>query len=597
MADVGDKFYKLSLFKEWFEDYQSVKVQEIEEKKIAFEYYSGNQWTSAELEQLKKRNQPPSVHNVIQPKIRDLKGINIESKQEPAAFARTDNHEQDADTWSSLLKYVADKEDIDDKFNRSFNDMLIGGYEAMKFTIVKKTNRLKNEVRDEIRVNYIPHYEFFYDPTSMDHDFSDADYKGEYKWMKLTKAQQLYGDKFDTTGSSQSIGDGTLTEEQQPVEKIWNNTNDNRIRIVEMWYKRPSGWWFVLFWGGGIIRHVKSPYLDEHGVPMDPYSAMSDEIDPDGDRYGEVRAMISPQDGINQRRSKMLHQLSVRQFLYSEGAIEDVNKTKMELAKSDGAVKVNGDVNKEFNLLTQTDQIQGQAALLQQDIDHIEQIGANQALLGRAGANASGKAIRAQQNAGLVQLSSVFRNHKRFKLNSYRKIWLLITQFYTDERVFRITDDPKTQKFITINGVGIDEQGQPTAENRISDIDLDIKIEESPSAMTQQLEDFDSLIALMPAIANMPRDDPMFKLLVELSNISEAKKQIILNGEELSPEQQQARAKDSQDKKEKSEAFELMDLQGKDADNKKTIAETENINAETTGMAIEAGIKSTGVEP
>ena len=63
-------------------------------------------------------------------------------------------------------------------------------------------------------------------------------------------------------------------------------------------------------------------------------------VDLERQRYGMVRDMISPQDEINKRRSKMLHHLSVDRMTYEDGAVQDADIAQTERAKPDGAVRV-----------------------------------------------------------------------------------------------------------------------------------------------------------------------------------------------------------------------------------------------------------------
>src|SRR3546814_19342220 len=82
--------------------------------------------------------------------------------------------------------------------------------------------------------------------------------------------------------------------------------------------------------GGFIIEPQDSPYLDDEGEPENPIKAVSLYIDRDNNRYGEVRAMIGPQDEINKRRSKALHLISQRQVRVSRNTGQDAEEVRRE---------------------------------------------------------------------------------------------------------------------------------------------------------------------------------------------------------------------------------------------------------------------------
>ena len=65
-----------------------------------------------------------------------------------------------------------------------------------------------------------------------------------------------------------------------------------------------GGWKFYIYQAGFVIEPMDSPYLGEEDRPECPIKAVSLYIDRDNNRYGEVRAMIDPQDEVNKRRSK-----------------------------------------------------------------------------------------------------------------------------------------------------------------------------------------------------------------------------------------------------------------------------------------------------
>ena len=77
------------------------------------DYHDNIQLTAEELKTLKKRGQPPYIDNRIKTKIDYLVGLEKQQRINPRALPRTPMHEQDADSASQALNYVADEENFE----------------------------------------------------------------------------------------------------------------------------------------------------------------------------------------------------------------------------------------------------------------------------------------------------------------------------------------------------------------------------------------------------------------------------------------------------------------------------------------------------
>jgi hypothetical protein len=93
----------------------------------------------------------------------------------------------------------------------------------------------------------------------------------------------------------------------------------------------------------GTVELMKgiSPFIDEKGKTFPRYRMFSASVDHDGDRYGFVRNLKSPQDEVNHRRSKALHLLNSRRVVSEKGAVDDIEVARREWAKPDGWVETN----------------------------------------------------------------------------------------------------------------------------------------------------------------------------------------------------------------------------------------------------------------
>jgi hypothetical protein len=248
-------------------------------------------------------------------------------------------------------------------------------------------------------------------------------------------------------------------------------------------------------------------------------------ISRDNERYGIVRDMIDPQDEINKRRSKMLHQLTMRQVKTERGALaEGVDYARRELSKPDGVIEVNPGMM--FEILPSGEQVSGQAALLQHASEELENMGPNASMQGIGGEEQSGRAIIAQQQGGMVAIATLMDRLRGFNKRVYRQIWWRVQQYWTEERWIRVTDDENRPRHVGLNqqitgemafreallaeGVGEDVVDQEMAQfrmrpemqeivevrNQVGEMDVDILLEDVPDVVTIQSEQFDQMISL-----------------------------------------------------------------------------------------------------
>jgi hypothetical protein len=211
---------------------------------------------------------------------------------------------------------------------------------------------------------------------------------------------------------------------------------------------------------------------------------------------------------------------------------------KSELAKPDGHVEFDGgEWGRDFGIIPNGDQVQGQAELLQEAKNEIDLMGPNAAMQGKGEMEASGRSIMAQQQGGYVEITPLLNRLRSLKLRVYRGIWSLIRQYWTAERWVRVTDDEKNLRFVGFNKPvtwaekqleGVDESSMPPeqfemlkqqlmadpkakmvigTENVPADMDMDIIIEEAPDFVVLQQEQFDMLAKMASSGVPIPPDE------------------------------------------------------------------------------------------
>jgi len=517
----------------YYEAWESAKQAEIHEAYLARRYYHGKQWTDAEIKVLKRRRQPVVTENLIQPKVDFLVGVEQRLRRDVKAYPRTPEHEGDAWIATAGLRFVQDRSQWPRHASDATYDALISGIGV----IYQGAELVKG--RAELVKRHVPADRFFYDPRSEKWDFSDARYLGVHQWMDMDEAIELIPQAAEMIEALAGAGiagggSGSPLPADWEKEKNWIDTDRRRIHVIEIQYRHRGEWLYDYLCGSISLLPAEqkdrvSPYLDEDGATIHPYHAWSPYVDERGDRYGVVRNFLSPQDEVNKRLSKMLHQISVRQTMGEDGAVADVDEAKRELAKPDGHVRLNPGRMQNFQIIDQTPQIQGQAELLVQAKTYIAERGPNPALAGRGVEQQSGRAILAQQNSGMTELSPVFERCREWKLASFRRDWGLVRQFWTGERWIRITGADDAPQFLGLNQIVQDpETGTFAMRNDITRIDVDIILEEGPDTIIMQEELLEQLASLGPGA--IPPE-----VLIQLSGIKDKDKVLKMLGDAKAP--------------------------------------------------------------
>lgn len=500
----------------WFRAYETNKRREMEESRSARQYYHDKQWTDVEIERLRKRGQQPTVRNRIKRKVDFLVGVEQRLRRDPKAYPRTPKHEQDADVATAGLRFACDLSRWEKVSSDCMHDGLVSGIGAIFIGIADQDPRLKT----------VPVDRFFYDPRAVLSDFSDARYLGLHLWFDVDEAKERWPDHRDRLAGMLDANNvqmtGFISEQDRAIQ--WADFENRRVRIVEFWELRSLnemgkpgfGWYYTYFTGELVLEEGWSPYTGENGVPDCPYEAWSPYVDERGDRYGMVRTMKSVQDEINYSASKLLHRIATDRFFYEEGSIEDVDELGRQLARPDGKIRImKGEWGKSVGIVDQALKIQGEGERYNLAVQEIENLGPNPGLVGHGEGvdGASGRALLAQRDSGMTELSPVFERHRDWKLRVYRKLWQRCRQAWTAERWIRITDDDRAVQFVGINQYGQLPDGTITAQNVVAEMDMDIILNEGPDTITMNEELMQTLSSIGDAAVG-----PLGKVLIELSN-------------------------------------------------------------------------------
>lgn len=558
----------------------------------ALQYYHKKQLSSEEKVALRKRKQPDIIINRIRPAVNGTLGVLQQGQTDPKAWPRTPNDEQSADVATKVLRYIADTNEFQQGRIEAARDYLI--QHACAVLIGSDENR-------RVTTEMIAPEEFLFDPRSRREDFRDARYMGIAKWLYADDVAGMYPDKANEVEAAIESGSPIPVDthlEDKPSGARWVDRRNRRLMVIEMYYREKGQWLRAVFHSGGLLEGGVSTYTDSDGKPCCPIEAQSCYVDDENVRYGVVFDMLDLQDEINKRRSKALHLLNSRQARVSTYYANNPDKARQELARPDGVII--GEQG-EVEVFNTSDMTAGNLQMLQEIKGEMERAGPNPAILGRQAADASGRAVLARQQAGLVELAIVFAGHEAWERRVYRQMWNRARQYMTAPDYVRITDDEGAPQFLGINQpqmgqaiVGMGPDGMPMIqpqvlgyENAIAQMDVDITLDSVPDTATIAQEQFQAMAELARLYG--PQEVPFDDMLM-LSSIPDKQK---LMERRKARQAEQAQGQGPQQQIAQAGAVaQIEETKSKTALN---MAKVQQIGADAVTSAMSAGAQAAGI--
>ena len=507
------------------------KTLEIQEQQNARRYRHGAQWTADQIKALNDRRQPVVTYNKIGRKIDGIVGLVERLKQDPKAFPRTPQHQQGADLATAVLRYIMDRNKWNEIGPIMAEAAAVDGLAGIELDLkLMPPDPQQQRPQQPMGPNVVPFpgighnggppleppqpdYDvlfgpvdndgFFYDPRSFKHDFADARYMGVGKYVDEEQlVEMLPGMEDDIKAACDSSSELTSNSDR---DAKWFQANGDfkQVRLVDIWYKSKGTWRWALFTASKILMQGETPFSDENDKPFCKYLMFSAQVDHEGDRYGFPRNLQSPQDEVNQRRSKALHELNNRRIIATKAAVHDgnVEAIRREAARADGIVLVNtGLQDIQFDDAAKQQAIMGQLEFMRDAAQEIENFGPNPALAGGAdggglASGSSGRAIALLQQAGIAELGPYMLNLRAWKMRVYRSLFNSVQKYWNNERWIRVTDAEGQPQFVKINEIiSVDPvTGMPMLRNAVGELDVDIILDEGPDTVTLMQDTYEAI--------------------------------------------------------------------------------------------------------
>jgi len=487
------------------------------------DYYDGNQWTDQEKQILLSRKQPALVANETKASVNGVIGLIERGRTDPKAWGRTPNDSDSAEIATDCLRYVADEQRFQAIKSKGLKDYFVPGVVVAVVEIDQQREVVIRKGRPE---------EFFYDPYSRESDFMDARYKGLAKWMDEADALALTDDEKIRGFIRMSVDNNGLlaneTHEDRPAGWAWADSKTRRVMVIEMYHRKGGEWWRTLFVSNAIIEDGRAPYVDDRGRSFCNLIAQSAYVDRQNQRYGIVRDLRGPQDGLNKTASKITHILNVAK-LRVDPAVQDHDEVRAEWAKPDGIIVAKAEQVEEIGDRNLTP---GHAQILEYWDSKMRRLSPTPAIIGRQTGGQSGRALLAEQQAGMTEMAGLLAQLNDWELRVYRAVWYCIKQFWTEPKYVRVTDDESAPKYILLNGPEpvTDENGQPVVDPMTGQpqmrmrtpakMDVDIVLDTTPDTAVIQEEQFTKLAELWGMAVSAGQEPPFpFATLIKASSL------------------------------------------------------------------------------
>jgi hypothetical protein len=520
-----------------------------------FKYKEGDQWTSAEKTELENRHQPATVNNQVNVTINRMVGQFVKQKTR-IAFRGRNSPEDDptAQVLSDLFLYIRQNNALEFEERDLAEDGFTGGFGCLEAYV-----SFDDLLQPEIKMREEDPFNIFPDPNSRRYDWNeDATFICRAKWVDLDEAQELYPTyKHELVGLVNQSGGfetGQLGNVDSFKKENYVDYKTKRVRLVDDYYKVKEKQSICLFADGTAIDKTKLEFVDIQGnrrpikkkeiedlkklnpnyteldrvisrmecavftygmlfdhkelkcklFPFIPYYAYRKK---DGQPYSLIEVGLSMQDAINKRESKALHLLNTNRAIYQTNSIQDKVELAIEMAKPDGQIEVRN--LEQFKLDSNLELASTQYQMHLGGIQDFRRItGVNPDALGEKSEMRSGVGVARKQMMTDLIVAPIFDNFRRTRAIEAKVVLELIRNYYTEPKVFYITDDLQATKAINLD------------ENSIASIKqslYDVVVDDLPDVTTVQQEQQQLIATMLPQI--LPFGPFWTMLLFQMSEV------------------------------------------------------------------------------
>lgn len=625
---------------DWYFHERTKQAENRMQMALDADFYDGIQWSAEDAEVVSSRGQVPLVFNETAPMVDWLIGTERRTRIDSRVLPRTEDDVDGADAKTKVLKFTSDITKLPFNQSRAFADAVKAGVGWLD------DGACDDPTKDILYSKYEDWRNVLHDSSGYDLDLEDGRYIFRWRWADDDIAELMFptrrehirravidagvsteaendadwylGEQVAPSGSMYASGDGVIGEASRkrikliecqfrmpakvrivadgPLKGAYVSDNDLALRnalqtnpcgIIEKMAMRTHIAVFtetaLLAMGPSIYRHNRFSL-----TPIWCYRNGKTRLP-----YGAIRRIRDIQQDLNKRASKALFLLSTNQIIADKDAVDDKNVARFEADQPDGYVEVKP--GKRFDIKRDTDAATGQIQMMTLDAQSIQKsAGVNNENLGRATNAVSGEAIKARQLQGSVATTEPFDNKRYAVQVQGEKRLSLVEQFYTEEKVIRLTGNRGQFEWLKINQPEVQPDGSVRYLNDIASSMADFVVSEQDYSGTLRQVMFDSMMEvaakLPPELAirflrmayeysDMPNKDAIADEIRKITGETDPNKK--LTPEEAQAQEDQMRQQaDAMQMQREAAALALEEQRAKV---EKLAAEAEEIRSRATG--------------
>lgn len=505
------------------------------------DFYDGLQWNPDDEAELIQRGQMPLVYNEVAPMADWLIGTERRQRADWKVLPRAEDDVKIADTKTKVLKYVSDVNGVVFNRSRAFSDAIKSGIGWVD------DGARDDPTKDVLYSAYEDWRRVLHDSAGYSVDGDDGRYIFRWRYVDDDIARMMFPDRQqairEAVVEASQYHDWHEDEEWRSMESTseapsgrlyphgFGTTVDavrRRLKLIEAQYRMPTRTKVVASGpmrgaifdqrdrtlinalnqvGGTLIDRIvlrthvavftegrmlaMGPSIYRHNkfslTPVVCYMRGKDRMP-----YGVIRRVRGIQQDLNKRASKALFMLNTNQIIADKGAVDDPNIARDEVDRPDGYIEKNA--GKEFEIRRDTDAATGQIQMMTLAGQSIQKsAGVTQENLGRQTNAVSGKAIEARQMQGSVVTTEPFDNLRLATKTQGEKQLILTEQFYSEEKVVRLTGARGALEWIRINSPEQQPDGSVRILNDVTASQADFIVAEQDYAGTLRQVMFESL--------------------------------------------------------------------------------------------------------
>lgn len=518
-------------------------------------YYDGAQLSSSVIQQMRERGLAPLVRNLVGPTVDLVLGIEAKAKRDWKVRADQEEAVDLTAAMSMEIKKAERTSNADKACSDAYASMVKSGIGWVEVA------RESNPFKAPYRVKAVRRQEMYWDFRSREMDLSDARYVVRKQWVdqdivtlhfpgqaKLINSAVSNWADWDSISTSTSFLDlahAHETELRSTIEENeWRDTGRKRLCLYEVWYRHwqaspvmrlPSGqtmefddknpahiqavglglatvqkavfpkvrlsWWV----GPHQLADIASPY--PHGFfPYVPFWGYKE--DNTGIPYGLVRRMMSPQDEINARLSRMMWLLSAKRIIADSDAVDSPwSEVIEEAARPDSVILMNPNrKNKTADAL----RVESDFALSQQQFNVLQDAtsaiqasaGVYQSMLGKADfAGQSGLAINSLVEQGATTLAELNDNYRTARKQVGTLLLSLVKEDIGSQPYPVTVESNGNRRSVILNQPTTDADGQIYLTNDVANTAMMVDLEDvpdTPSFRMQQMTMLTEIVKSLP---------------------------------------------------------------------------------------------------